>query len=104
LGHEAGDALLVEASRRLVAAAGASGTVYRLGGDEFCVVSEPGAVAAAAIAGALESVATAGGRIVSGSVGAASWPAEAPSAREAMKLADERMYASKAAARAGRAA
>ncbi len=38
LGHHAGDLLLQETSRRLVACAGDNGTVARLGGDEFVVV------------------------------------------------------------------
>jgi GGDEF domain-containing protein len=37
---------------------------------------------------------------VRGSAGLALWPTEAPTAREAMRLADERMYASKDARRA----
>ncbi len=36
---------------------------------------------------------------VRGSCGLALWPAEAPTAREAMRLADERMYAVKHARR-----
>jgi diguanylate cyclase (GGDEF)-like protein len=39
LGHDAGDALLIEAGRRLVRAAGTADTVARLGGDEFVVLS-----------------------------------------------------------------
>jgi len=42
LGHAAGDALLVEASHRLVACVRASDTVARLGGDEFAIfIEEP---------------------------------------------------------------
>nr|WP_294505079.1 EAL domain-containing protein [uncultured Rhodopila sp.] len=37
VGHAAGDALLVEAARRMVAAAGPGNRVARLGGDEFVV-------------------------------------------------------------------
>src|SRR5262249_22997429 len=38
LGHSTGDSLLIEVGRRLSAAAGTRGRVYRLGGDEFIAV------------------------------------------------------------------
>jgi diguanylate cyclase (GGDEF)-like protein len=47
MGHAAGDALLVEMARRLVAAAGPENFAARLGGDEFVVLCrdlQPGAV------------------------------------------------------------
>jgi diguanylate cyclase (GGDEF)-like protein/PAS domain S-box-containing protein len=40
-GHDAGDIVLCESARRLVAIVGRSGVVARLGGDEFVVVYEP---------------------------------------------------------------
>jgi diguanylate cyclase (GGDEF)-like protein/PAS domain S-box-containing protein len=40
-GHDAGDVVLCETARRLVAIVGRSGVVARLGGDEFVVVYEP---------------------------------------------------------------
>jgi diguanylate cyclase (GGDEF)-like protein len=47
MGHAAGDALLIEVARRLLAAAGPEKLVARLGGDEFVVLCrdpQPGAV------------------------------------------------------------
>ena len=47
LGHPIGDALLVEAARRLRACVGETGIVTRLGGDEFAVVVRDDQAAAA---------------------------------------------------------
>ena len=41
-GHPAGDALLARLGRRLREAIGEAGSVYRLGGDEFCVIARLG--------------------------------------------------------------
>lgn len=99
LGHDAGDELLVSFGRRLCAAIADAGQVYRLGGDEFCVLSRPGLDLAShvrrAVAGSDDPRDP-----VRGSCGLALWPTEAPTAREAMRLADERMYAAKSAGRA----
>ncbi|WP_272474311.1 GGDEF domain-containing protein [Baekduia alba] len=96
LGHEAGDELLVRFAAHLTAAAGDRGEAYRLGGDEFCVLSRPGLDVAGPIRAALAGDAD---LPVRGSAGLALWPTEAPSARAAMRLADERMYAVKASRR-----
>ncbi|MBS7540301.1 putative bifunctional diguanylate cyclase/phosphodiesterase [Ancylobacter lacus] len=50
LGHDAGDALLIEAARRLSASVGATDAVARLGGDEFVVLLDGVKDAAAAMA------------------------------------------------------
>jgi diguanylate cyclase (GGDEF)-like protein len=96
LGHEAGDQLLVEFAQRLGSAAAGDGRAYRLGGDEFCVISEPGRDIAGRVRAALVGHGT---DPVHGSVGLALWPAEGSSARDAMHLADQRMYAAKDGAR-----
>jgi diguanylate cyclase (GGDEF)-like protein len=95
LGHEAGDEILIALADAIADAASDDGVVYRLGGDEFCVLSKPGADVAAMVTAALRSDPR-----VTGSAGTALWPHDAPSARGAMRLADERMYAAKAARRA----
>src|SRR5262249_29256890 len=41
-GHPAGDALLRRVGRRLAKAVKSSGTAYRMGGDEFCVLARDG--------------------------------------------------------------
>jgi len=88
LGHHAGDQVLWEAGRRLVAGVGEAGMVARLGGDEFAVLLPhvPGAGVATALA---ESLAEALGRnftleegpaAISGSVGVALGPLPAAAA------------------------
>jgi diguanylate cyclase (GGDEF)-like protein len=96
LGHEAGDELLIRFAGLLAEAAGADGVAYRLGGDEFCVLSRPGRDVAADVRLVLTGGADG---LVTGSAGLALWPGDAPTARGAMRLADERMYAAKSARR-----
>jgi diguanylate cyclase (GGDEF)-like protein len=96
LGHDAGDELLVRFAAHLRQAAGDRGSVYRLGGDEFCLLSDPGQDVARPVARVLARNSEGA---VRGSAGTALWPSEAPTARAAMRLADERMYAVKAARR-----
>jgi diguanylate cyclase (GGDEF)-like protein len=93
-GHMAGDALLARLGRRLAQAVAETGTAYRLGGDEFCVIqpAQPGdipaamAVAASALRddGETFSIAPSGGSVL--------LPHEASSPDYALQLADERMY------------
>lgn len=99
LGHDAGDELLIAFGRRVASAVGDAGTVYRLGGDEFCVLSHPGADVAPLVRHAVAGTDNPRDP-VRGSAGLALWPTDAPTAREAMRLADERMYAAKDARRA----
>jgi diguanylate cyclase (GGDEF)-like protein len=99
-GHLAGDALLARLGRALADAVDGCGRAYRLGGDEFCVLGD------AHDRGGLELAATAAlsehgdGFAVTASYGAVAIPGEASSATDAMRLADQRMYAQKTSARA----
>lgn len=97
LGHDAGDRLLVDVARSL--ADDVDGTVYRTGGDEFCIVAPSDDPELADQAARLvDAVAPEG---VTASVGVARLPEEADGLLAALKLADARMYAAKLARRPG---
>jgi diguanylate cyclase (GGDEF)-like protein len=98
-GHAAGDELLARFGRRLGAAQGAAGSAYRMGGDEFCVVvrnrpDRAGAIIERSVGALTES---GPGWRVGASCGAVRMPAEAATPDEALRIADRRMYADKAA-------
>jgi diguanylate cyclase (GGDEF)-like protein len=98
-GHSAGDALLQRLGGRLsVVATQHSGSAYRMGGDEFCLLARCHPDAAEqlldATIAALQD--NGDGWHVGCSQGAAWIPSEAASENEALNLADERMYANKA--------
>ncbi len=100
-GHAAGDALLVQLASSLTAALHGRGDVYRLGGDEFCVLApcdehETGHLSALCH----DALATRGdGFSISAAHGVALIPTEARDASDALALADARMYADKAGTR-----
>jgi len=101
-GHPAGDALLVRLAARLAARVG-QGCAFRLGGDEFCVLHE------GAVAGLVEDASaalseTGEGFEVTCSHGAISLPEEAGTAPDALRIADERLYADKHGGRRRRGA
>jgi two-component system cell cycle response regulator len=96
-GHPAGDALLARLAANLSAVTRSAGSCYRLGGDEFCVLSEAWPVETESF---LESAAAAlseegEGFVVTSSFGAVSIPEEAAGSSDAMRVADQRMYAQK---------
>jgi diguanylate cyclase (GGDEF)-like protein/PAS domain S-box-containing protein len=96
-GHAAGDALLVRLGQRLDAAVSGRGGAYRMGGDEFCVLADlrvdgEGPLAALATNALSQS---GEGFQISASYGAASLPLEGTDAVEALRIADQRMYARK---------
>jgi two-component system, cell cycle response regulator len=100
-GHPTGDALLARLGQRLDRFAAHHGRAYRLGGDEFCLLCECSpAEVEPIVAGALAALSERGeGFDVSASQGSVLMPSEATSVKDAMQLADRRMYADKASER-----
>jgi diguanylate cyclase (GGDEF)-like protein len=100
-GHPAGDALLERLGGRLELFAASKGGAYRLGGDEFCLLGEcTAAEVDAIIAGAAAALSERGeGFSITASQGNVLLPSEAGSVKEAMQLADRRMYANKVSER-----
>lgn len=98
-GHPAGDDLLARLAGKLAAAVTGRGTAYRLGGDEFCILThDPGLLETARLAlsdDALDVVVTASG-------GAARIPQDARDATEALGVADRHLYGQKRARRRAR--
>ncbi len=96
-GHPAGDEILARLGRQLRDAVRGDGYAYRIGGDEFAVLIECDVDDEdAACKLAAEALSARGkGFELGASWGAVSIPVEADSPREAMQLADVRMYAQK---------
>ncbi|KQX02174.1 diguanylate cyclase [Massilia sp. Root418] len=109
LGHEQGDALLVQAAARIAGCVRASDTLARLGGDEFTVIlagleqaGHAERVAqdiVAALAQPFELDGDSGA--VSASIGIAFYPADAQLPDELLRHADQAMYAAKQGGRNG---
>jgi diguanylate cyclase (GGDEF)-like protein len=96
-GHVRGDDLLRRLGRRLAAACEPRGAAYRLGGDEFCVLSAPGADHTTLLADSAAAMRDTGeGLALVSSRGTALLPQEAADIPAALLLADQRMYAEKA--------
>ncbi|MDQ6778918.1 MAG: diguanylate cyclase [Actinomycetota bacterium] len=97
-GHPAGDSLLVRLARSLSAMTSGHAHAYRLGGDEFCVVW-PGADGGARVE--VEEIAAASmrergeGFSVTASYGSVALPDDASTIEDALRGADNRMYARK---------
>jgi len=101
-GHPAGDELLARLAGRLRDAVGRDGSVYRIGGDEFCALLTCPPERFGDVAEAAAEALTASDRSVdvASSWGAATIPLEAEDPSAALQLADVRMYAQKESRRA----
>ncbi len=105
LGHWAGDHMLARLGTRLVATVEGAGVAYRLGGDEFCVLSRPASGSATALAAAAAAIDEAGRPDgVSCSHGVVVLPREAQDVAMALRIADSRMYADKTGGMGGEGA
>ena len=100
-GHPAGDTLLVRLGANLARFLDGRGHGFRMGGDEFCALVQPEAgLADAIIAGTAAALSERGeGFTVTSSYGAIVLPRETADATEALRIADQRMYAQKHAGR-----
>lgn len=102
-GHEAGDAILVAVGRRMRDNARAADTYFRVGGDEFTAILDPGSHGPAAALRIMAAIAmpVAFGLhplAVKVSVGLATFPADAADAQDLMRAADASMYSAKRSA------
>ena len=98
-GHGAGDDLLIRLGRALAGATAGRGRAYRLGGDEFCLLADadgPRELLEIALAALCEA---GDGFQITASAGTAVVPTEASDVSTALKLADDRMYRTKARSR-----
>jgi two-component system cell cycle response regulator len=96
-GHPAGDALLERLGASLAAAMDGVGSAYRMGGDEFCVLAPvPDGAADAIVARAAAALSERGERFRVGcSYGTVVLAGETLQPSEALRVADQRMYAHK---------
>src|SRR4051794_20400066 len=102
-GHPAGDVLLTRLGANLRKYLGTRGTVFRMGGDEFCALFtlHAGQDRVDVLDGAALALSEQGeGFWIGCSYGSIALPGEATDAAEALRIADQRMYAQKHAGRA----
>ncbi len=103
-GHLAGDALLARLGRKLAEVVQPAGSAYRLGGDELCLLAPvPDDGAEPLIERAVWALSEHGEAFqVSTAYGAVLLPEEAVTTADALRVADQRLYARKRAAASGR--
>ena len=101
-GHEAGDHVLQEAARRLLACADGTDTVARIGGDEFVIIHEVRDDSITRLAERIDerfqrpiSVSPTSSVVCSASVGVARAPDDGTTASELVAAADRAMYEAK---------
>jgi diguanylate cyclase (GGDEF)-like protein len=96
-GHPAGDALLARLGRKLAAAVPEGAAGYRLGGDEFCVLLRRPEAGSGEVVDALVRALTEQGDAfsISCSFGAVFLPDETDNPSQALRIADQRLYAQK---------
>src|SRR5204863_265943 len=107
LGHDAGDAVLIELSARICACVRTSDMVARLGGDEFAVLidelhaaDDPLDVGHRILRSIERPIALRSGEVVvTGSIGVARYPDVSGSVDDILKAADTAMYAAKRSGR-----
>ena len=100
-GHVAGDALLLRLGHALAEAVRAlNGRAYRPGGDEFCVIADAAHQHAMEEAACLALSEHGEGFSISAAFGSAVIPQDTGDATEALRKADEAMYAQKHSGRA----
>jgi diguanylate cyclase (GGDEF)-like protein len=98
-GHPAGDALLSRIGQRLRSAVDGQGTAYRMGGDEFCLIAQ-GEGAEAVLERAQASLTERVGDLtISASLGSTPLTSSTPTADDAIREADQRLYDHKRSAR-----
>lgn len=96
-GHTAGDDILRRLAAKLASSVAPLGKAYRLGGDEFCVLvsingTTPEEIVRLGEAALFEN---GPGFSIEASCGMVRLPTEAPTATDALRLADRRMYMAK---------
>ena len=101
-GHPAGDALLARLGQRLTEQVEPDASAYRIGGDEFCVLAtldgrSPEAVARAGAAALSDE---GSGFRIGASFGTVVLPQDTDVSEQALRVADQRMYAQKHGGRA----
>ncbi len=96
-GHNAGDALLQRLGARLRDTVGERGEVFRLGGDEFCILAPGSALDLPWLRAVTSASLRESGNAfaITCSSGYTLLPAEAENTHDALQIADRRMYAEK---------